>query len=81
MPLLSFKETDGVQTIGPLAAGTDFQVRDGACLFATSDPGASLDAGFERIAGGDRADWHVGTGKTVYIWTTKRASVFYEALV
>ena len=81
MPVLTFNKTQGVQTIGPLAADTDFQVRSGSCLVSVSNPGADTNHGFERTARTDRADWHVGTGKTVYLQTTGLCTVFYEALV
>lgn len=81
MPLLTIKASDGPQAIGPLTVTTDFQVKDGACLFATSNPGANLNDGFDRIANSDRSDWQAGVGKTVYVWTKKRATVYYEALV
>lgn len=81
MPLLTFTSASPMQEIGPLAADTDFQLRDGSCLVATEDPGSDLDAGFERAAHGDHAEFFVASGKTVYLWTTGRCVLFYGSLV
>jgi hypothetical protein len=80
MPLLTITAAQGVQTIGPLDADTDFQLRDGSCMFSTASPGGDLNAGFDRKAHGDRAEFFVATGKTVYLWTTSRCTLFYGSL-
>lgn len=78
MPQLSFRKTDLVQTIGPLAAGTDFQVREGACLFSTEAMAPDDDLGF-RLRAGDTI--FAAAGKTVRVQTATRCVLQYEALV
>lgn len=80
MPLLEIKEAQGVVPIGPLDADTDFQLRDGSCMMATVHPGADLNAGFARAAHGDNAEFFVATGKTVYLWTKSRCTLYYGSL-
>lgn len=77
MPRLSFRAADGQQTIGPLAEATDFQVRDGSCIF-TTEVQPDADYGFIRRAGDV---WHVGAGKTVRLRTPRGCTIHYEALV
>lgn len=76
MPRLSIKTSDGWVTVGPLAAITDFQVRDGAVLITGEAP-SDTDWGFDRRAG-DTVQF--GVGKTVSIRTNNAALVHYEAL-
>jgi hypothetical protein len=80
MPIVTIKPSDGVVSIGPLDADTDFQIRDGSCLMATVHPGADLNAGFARAAGGEKAEFFVATGKTVHVWTTRLCTLFYGSL-
>lgn len=80
MPLLIITSAQGVVPVGPLDADTDFQLRDGDCLMATDNPGANLNAGFERAAHGEKAEFFVASGKTVYLWTTGRCVLFYGSL-
>jgi hypothetical protein len=80
MPLLTITEADGVVPVGPLDADTDFQLRDGSCMFSPNSPGGDLNAGFDRAAHGDKAEFFAATGKTVYIWTTSRCTLFYGSL-
>lgn len=76
MPTLTFTSASGVQTIGPLAAGTDFQVLDGACVFSTAAFGSN-NLGFQRVGG---EIFYVAEGKTVYLKTTRKCAIHYEAL-
>lgn len=77
MPQVSFRKADGVITIGPLAAGTDFQVREGSCLFSTEAMAVDDDQGF-RLRLNETI--FAGAGKTVRMQTGTRCVVQYEAL-
>lgn len=77
MPRLTFTAVSGQQTIGPLAAATDFQVRDGSCVFTTEAAQPDTDYGFLRRVGDV---WQVGAGKTVRLTTPRGCTLHYEAL-
>lgn len=77
MPSLSFTAASGQQTIGPLAAATDFQVRAGSCIFTTEEQ-PDPNYGFLRR---EEQVWHVGAGKTVRLTTPRGCTLHYEALL
>ena len=77
MPKLTFSSTAGIQTIGPLAAGTDFQVKEGRCFVALESPGSDNTLGFERFSG---ETFYVGAGKTIYLQTANFCHIYYGAL-
>ncbi|WP_225029565.1 hypothetical protein [Xinfangfangia pollutisoli] len=98
MPLVTFKNIDGVRTItispptasgivvrtdgvvviGPLADDTDFQVRDGSCLFSPADPDGDTNFGFEIVAG-RTAEFFLASGKTAYL-QGRSFTIFFEVL-
>ena len=79
MPQTSFRKTDGVVTIGPLAAGMDFQVREGSCLFSTEAMAVDDELGFRLRV---NESIFAAAGKTVRMQVTAgRCVVQYEALV
>ncbi len=77
MPRVTIRKSDGVVAIGPLAAGSDFQVRQGVCTVTTETPVTDIDHGF-RMALGDR--WFVAAGKTVRVQSTGLCVLHYEPL-
>lgn len=80
MPMVSRTFEQGVLTIGPLAAQTDFQVLSGACRMSVEDPGSTVDFGFKRTDSGDDSIFSVASGKTVYIRPITNTTLYYDSL-